>query len=133
MEIVMAGRPPKPTNVLTLTGGFRKDRHARRLAEPTEGVGAPPDRLGATERAIWRETARAASAWLRRSDRGLMELYSRLLAEARADIGTMPAARLSVLVGIAGRLALSPCDRARVAGDDGEPGRSQVEREYFHD
>ena len=70
--------------------------------------------MDADEAAAWREVAQNASAWLRSSDRPLVELYSRLQAQARRDFADMSAAKLSLLAAVASKLGLGPVDRAKL-------------------
>ena len=62
---------------------------------------------------MWREVAGSAT-WLRHPDRGLMELYCKLLHQQRSDFAEMPAARLVLLVNLGARLGLAPIDRTRL-------------------
>jgi hypothetical protein len=58
----------------------------------------------------------AAGAWLRASDRPLVELFARLMAASRRDFQGLSAAKLAILANVAGKLGLGPVDRARVHG-----------------
>ena len=97
-----------------VTGGFRADRHGRRLHDPdARPLGPPPRHLSAVARRCWREVAGVAG-WLSAGDRPTLEIHSQLAAQARADFAGMSAAKLSLLASLGGRLALSPTDRARI-------------------
>ena len=110
----MTGKPCKTELELIVTGQWRRDRHGRRLGQNTALLGPPPADLTSAERKAWREVAGSAT-WLRHPDRGLLEVYAKLLAESRADFAQMPAARLGLLVGLSARLGLAPGDRARLS------------------
>ena len=111
----MAGRPRTPTSVLQLQGTWRADRHAGRVLEPAEALGDPPRHLEPPEAAAWREVASgAAAAWLRASDRPMLELFSRLMAASRADFSGISAAKLAILANVSAQLGLGPVARARV-------------------
>ena len=60
-----------------------------------------------------REVAGSAT-WLRHPDRGLLEVYARLLVEQRTAFADMNAARLTLLVTLGARLGLAPIDRTRL-------------------
>ena len=124
------GRPRKATSLLLVEGGFRPDRHADRVPEPAEPVGQPPAYLSAPERRAWREVADGAATWLRKSDRHVLELYSRLLAQSRTDFATFSAGRLRALVALATLLGLGPVARARVSA---KPRRPTDDADGFFD
>ena len=62
---------------------------------------------------MWRDVASSA-VWLRHPDRGLLELYSKLLHQQRFDFAEMPTARLVLLANLGARLGLAPIDRTRL-------------------
>ena len=109
----MAGRPRKTELELLVTGQWRRDRHGSRSQGPTSPLGNPPKHLGSEARRAWREVAGTAP-WLRAPDRGVLEIYAQLLAEARADFAAMPASRMALLSRQAARLGLGPTDRTRL-------------------
>ena len=109
----MAGRPRKSALELITSGTWRQDRHGGRTLSPTTPLGPPPASLEPAERRVWREVAGSAT-WLRHPDRGLLELYCKLLHQQRADFAEMPAARLVLLVNLGARLGLAPIDRTRL-------------------
>ena len=109
----MPGRPRKSTLQLLTQGTWRPDRHGGRSLSPTTPLGQPPTCLGPAERKAWREVAGWAT-WLRHPDRGLLEVYARLLVEQRTAFADMNAARLTLLVTLGARLGLAPIDRTRL-------------------
>jgi hypothetical protein len=112
------GRPRTPTNVLALRGAFDKNPdRAREDAETTGPIGEAPDYFNEKEVAAWDEIVlNAPVAVLRNSDRFILELASRLLAEQRDNWLDFPAARLARLEAMLGKMGLSPSDRAKVGG-----------------
>jgi len=86
----MAGRPPKPTRLLELTGAFRKNaaRKRARDGEPTSGdIGAPPAKWmifhpdtgyqkAEKLRAIW-DNCTKMWPWMEFADRDALEDYCR--------------------------------------------------------
>ena len=76
-------------------------------------LGQPPASMGPAERKVWREVAGSAE-WLRHPDRGLLELYCKLLHQQRSTFAEMPAARLVLMVNLGARLGLAPIDRTRL-------------------
>jgi hypothetical protein len=109
----MPGRPRKSTLQLLIAGTYRKDRHGSRSQDPTAPLGGPPKHLSADQRRCWREVA-VSAPWLRLPDRGPLEVYACLMAEARAGFAAMPASRLALLTRQAARLGLGPVDRTRI-------------------
>ncbi|MGY6129116.1 hypothetical protein ACW9YV_27790 (plasmid) [Paraburkholderia strydomiana] len=111
-------RPRTPTNVLALRGAFDKNpNRAREDAETTGPIGEPPAYFTREEAAAWDEiVANAPVDVLRNSDRFILELASRLLAEQRVNWLDFPAARLARLEAMLGKMGLSPSDRAKVGG-----------------
>ena len=126
----MAGRPSTPSNILRLNGTYRQDRHANWLPDPGDPVGPAPSTPAAARRA-WKEVA-VTAPWLTVADRPTLEALCRLLAEARADFGTMSAARIAILVSTAGKLGFSPVERARLSGstERADP-EAEIEQEFF--
>ena len=110
---MMTGRPRKTELELLISGQWRPDRHGSRSQGPTGPLGDPPKHLGAEARKAWREVASTAP-WLRAPDRGVLEVYAQLLAEARADFAGMSANRLALLSRQGARLGLGPHDRTRL-------------------
>ena len=109
----MSGRPRKTALELLIAGTWRKDRHGGRSLSPTDPLGAPPAHLSPEQRRCWYEVATCAP-WLRLPDRGPLEIYVCLMAEARGGFAAMPASRLTLLTRQAARLGLGPIDRTRI-------------------
>ena len=119
----MTGRPRKTELELLVTGQWRRDRHGARSQGPTSPLGDPPKHLGPEARKAWREVAGTAP-WLRAPDRGVLEVYVQLLAEARTNFALVPASRLALLSRQAARLGLGPTDRTRLTSQpESKPNR----------
>jgi hypothetical protein len=125
----MAGRPRKSALELLIAGTWRRDRHGGRSLPPTDPLGNPPAHLGPAVKKIWREVA-ASAPWLRLPDRGPLEVYVCLMAEARSGFAAMPASRLALLTRQAARLGLGPVDRTRITL---QPERSPNPFDEFSD
>ena len=125
----MAGRPSTPSNILRLNGTYRQDRHANRLPDPGDPVGPAPSTC---QLPLAAPGKRLQSRPLTVADRPTLEVLCRLLAEARADFGTMSAARIAILVSTAGKLGFSPVERARLSGstERADP-EAEIEQEFF--
>ncbi|MET3229982.1 UNVERIFIED_ORG: hypothetical protein ABIC54_002167 [Burkholderia sp. 1263] len=81
-----------------------------------------PAYFNTQERAAWDEISESAPVGaLRNSDRFIVELAARLLAEQRANWLDFPAARLARLESMLARMGFSPTDRARVGVGKGKP------------
>lgn len=116
-------RPRKPTNVLELTGAFKKNPQRKR--EDAEAVGAltdAPPHLGGAVLHAWNEIARYAPRdVLTDSDRLSLELAANLLAQFRADPVEFPAAKLVRLEALLGKFGMTPADRSKVGGKKEAP------------
>jgi hypothetical protein len=123
----MAGRPPKPTEYLELTGAFRKNP-ARRKARadepkpPSPSVGPPPAKfdifypeLGYQRaekiRAVWDECA-AMWPWLTFSDRHTLERYS--ILKVGEDARTLNNTEKRMIVSLCSRLGGDGAGRAQL-------------------
>jgi phage terminase small subunit len=115
-ENAMRGRPPKPTILHLIQGTDRVHRMRKRQGEPMVDavIGAPPAGLSRIEKAIWREVAALAHAWLRAPDRMALETFVRLKALERQDLAGMTGAQLLALNKLGGLLGLNPAERARI-------------------
>lgn len=114
-------RPRLPTAVKEMTGAFIKHPERRPKAEPKPpaGLGPAPRRLSPAQRECWDELVdQAAAGVLTKSDRTIVELAARLMAElwSAAEIAPAKAARLESALG---RLGLTPADRSRVIVAEG--------------
>lgn len=117
-------RHRKPTNVLELSGAFRKDPNRARPNEPISGTpfpSSPPRRLKRREQQAWKEIIRACAAGvLRGRDALWVENAARLQAEWW-DIGRdMAPAKITQLRYYLGALGLSPSDSAKLSVERGK-------------
>jgi phage terminase small subunit len=120
-------RPPTPTELLKLTGGFRQDRHGRRMDLPPDGEPRKPDDLDTDAAALWDEVitgavrrgADAADAPALAAMCRWFALYRRL---ERQLTGDRPDYNMTVQAGIAfkhfvalaSRFGLTLVDRAKL-------------------
>lgn len=109
-------RPRKPTNVLELSGAFRKNPQRRREDPAVElGLGPAPDYFDAGERAVWAEIEESApEGVLARSDRLCVEMLVPLVLQLRRR-EAMKAAERQFMLSTLTRLGCTPADRSRVA------------------
>ena len=116
-------RPRKPTNVLELTGAFKKDPQRRREdAESAGPLSDAPPHLGGAVLHAWNEIARYAPRdVLTDSDRISLEVAANLLAQFRADPAEFPAAKLVRLEALLGKFGMTPADRSKVGGKKEAP------------
>lgn len=110
-------RHKQPREVADLKGAARKHPERYR-AEPPKveaPIGNAPDWLTAEARLVWFELETyALPGVLTAADRLIMAALSELQAEFRANPREMPAARIGQMVGLMGRLGLSPADRQKL-------------------
>ncbi len=126
----MAGRTPKPTELLRISGNFRPGRHANRAREPK------PDKITSTApgwllpeaRAEWVRVCSgfAAAGILTRVDRGMLATYCQMFgryvaSEQAVPYDPLPASYVATMAGIANRLGLDPSGRTRLRTPDAEP------------
>lgn len=92
IQVSKMARPRKPTNVLELTGAFKKDPQRRREdAEPVGELTAPPAHINGAVLHAWKEIAKYAPRdVLTNSDRLSLELAANLLAQFRNDPSISP-------------------------------------------
>jgi len=108
----------KPTNVLDLTGAFRKDPARRRVDPPThKPIGRPPKLGPITFQQAWTYLVKCAPRDVLRDDRDRLwvEVAAHLLVQFRADPVAMHPAKLSRLTMMLASLGMSPADASRVA------------------
>jgi hypothetical protein len=114
---VMMGRPPKPTQVLEMSGAFKKNPQ-RKKARATEPVidtllGKPPGYFTDEQRAAWVEIVQcAAEGVLTGSDSVIVEMAARELVNYRT--GFCNSSDKMLLMSILARLGFSPADRSKV-------------------
>ncbi len=116
-------RPRKPTNVLELTGAFKKDPQRRRQdAESAGELTAPPPHINGAVLHAWNEIAQYAPRdVLTDSDRISLEIAANLLAQFRADPTEFPGAKLVRLEALLGKFGMTPADRSKVGGKKEAP------------
>jgi phage terminase small subunit len=112
------GRPRKPTELILLQGGFKKNpqRAKGRTSEPIPKglIGKAPDRLNADEAALWDEICEECPPGvLKSSDRKMLENYCRLQAEVNK--GRATAADFSQVKAYLQQFGLSPASRSLVS------------------
>jgi hypothetical protein len=108
-------RPRTPTAVLELRGAFKNhpSRLKERKSEPvvSSPLPEPPKYFtGATE-ATWFEM-RSRGYWLTSADRFLVEIAATLMARYRID--ELKSGEISLLIGLFGKIGLSPNERGRM-------------------
>ena len=116
-------RPRKPTNVLELTGAFKKDPQRKREDAQAAGelTDAPPHINGAVLHA-WNEIVKYAPLQvLTESDRLSIELAANLLAQFRDNPIEFTAAKLVRLEALLGKFGMTPADRSKVGGKKEQP------------
>lgn len=111
-------RPRKPTNVLALTGAFKKhpERAAERSNEPEAAgeIGEAPARLTEPERECWVELVSSAHAGvLCAADRLFVEYGARVLAQLRSSSEIDPKLGIRFET-VCARLGMTPADRSKV-------------------
>lgn len=111
-------RPRKPTNVLELTGAFKKNpQRARKDAETAGPLSSAPAHLGGAALHAWNEIAQHAPLdVLTDSDRIALELAAHLLAQFRDNPVDFPSTKLVRLEALLGKFGMTPADRAKVGG-----------------
>ena len=108
-------RPPKPVEMLDLSGTFRPDRHARLRGAPksARGIGDPPACLAPDEAGCWAEfVGNAPEGVLTSGDRIALEALARLHAKSRRE--GLTDAELGHLRGFLSELGATPASRSRV-------------------
>lgn len=146
----MGGRPPKPTNLLELTGAYRKNPKRRKAREaepkpPEIPVGAPPakwmifhpdDGYQKAEklRAIW-DNCLKMWPWITYSDRDALEDYCRFKLEMDAG-RKLSGAELSAMIRIRSELGGTGSGRARLGvkaagASSGAPAKKEDPRTAF--
>ena len=111
--------PRKPTNVLALTGAFKRNpkRGSARAnePEPVGDVGDAPAHLNASERACWVAIAGMCHEnSLCRADRLIIEHAARILSALRASTDYADTKMMVRFETVLGKLGLTPADRSRV-------------------
>jgi hypothetical protein len=115
------GRPRKPTAMLEASGAFLRHPERRRARasepKPRRPLGAPPDRLPETVRAIWEELAeKLAPGVAMESDELMFEVLVVLAHKFRASKASAMDVRL--LAQISGKFGMVPSERSKVSAAD---------------
>ena len=106
--------PRKPSNILELTGAFKRNPQRRRkpLKAPEGPFGDPPDGFDELQCQAWLEILDLAPPEvLKRSDRVQVELLASLMAEFRAARYAFPASKIGHLRLMLGSLGMTPASR----------------------
>lgn len=117
----------KPTSVLEASGAFDANPKRRRANEPDtgRGIGPAPETLSENVRVVWDEiVGNCAAGVFQSSDRTMMEMLARLIAEFRENPGAFGGRKYQTLLALLARCGMTPSDRSRVfvpaAPDDGK-------------
>lgn len=121
------GRPRKPTNVLEMSGAFKKDPQRKRQDAETSGpLGKAPPHINGAVLNAWNEIVKSAPREvLTGSDALAIEVAANLLAQFRDDPIEFPAAKLVRLEALLGKFGMTPADRAKVGGKKEAPKGNQ--------
>lgn len=145
VESVLMARPPKPVEVLKITGAYRADRHKVRedAAKPAGCVEEPVnlDGLGLQQWEVIRQTL-IPLGYLTSADQHVVDLCCRLWSLLQNSIAaaqlepTDKDARAAVVaynqqwLACSARLGLSPIDRIKLAGITGKKAADPAD-EFF--
>lgn len=113
--------PRKPTEVLSLTGAFRKNPQRARPVGPKSSrpLGDPPAYMAEDEAACWAEfVANGPAGVLTSGDREVVELIARLMAKFRRD--WLNGAELATLKTSLGELGRTPASRSKVSAPEND-------------
>lgn len=109
-------RPRTATNILDARGAFRQNPQRARPDEPkpkTPFRKSPPAHLEPAQRAVWKELVKQIPAGvLTGADAAVVEVVAVLFAQFRELGAFMPAAQLTRMCALMGRLGLDPSGRA---------------------
>lgn len=111
-------RPRKPTNVLELSGAFRKDPSRARV-DPVvdEPLGDAPAWLTDDELHVWNEIVKCCPRGvLTGADRIALEEMCKLVHRSRVEGPAMPVGERQLLRTYLGQFGMTPADRAKIAG-----------------
>lgn len=116
-------RPRKPTNVLEMSGAFKKHPERKRQDAETSGpLGKAPAHINGAVLNAWNEIVKSAPREvLTGSDALAIEVAANLLAQFRNDPIEFPAAKLVRLEALLGKFGMTPADRAKVGGKKEAP------------
>lgn len=125
-------RPPKPTVIHEATGAYKKNpnRQRKNEAKPRLGIGSAPKAPALDFAGIWDEIVSASvPGVMGNCDRTHLELLCNMLVEYRANPIDMPAARITLIEKMLGKLGMNPIDRIRISVPEQEQKSKQDE--YF--
>src|SRR5687767_10611729 len=110
-------RHKQPREVVELKGATRHDpqRYAKQVPKSETPLGEAPDWLTVEAKPVWFELKTyALPCVMTGDDRMAHATLSELVAEFRANPREMSAARIGQMVGLLGRLGMSPADRQKL-------------------
>lgn len=110
-------RHKQPREAAELKGADKRNpqRYRTDPAKSSLPLGQIPEWLSEQAQAVWFELETyAAKGVLTGADRMALATLSELVAEFREAPRKMPAARIGHMVGLLGRLGMSPADRQRI-------------------
>jgi hypothetical protein len=111
-------RHAQPREVAEAKGLVKHNPQRYRNTPPKAAfaLGNPPEHMLSEARAVWFELdTYAAAGVLTCADRLVLELASNMIAEYREHPAAYPATKIGQLVGLLGRLGMSPADRQRLS------------------
>ena len=116
-------RPRTPTNVLELSGAFKRNPQRKRQDAETSGpLGKASAHINGAVLNAWNEIVKSAPREvLTGSDALAIEVAANLLAQFRNDPIEFPAAKLVRLEALLGKFGMTPADRAKVGGKKEAP------------
>lgn len=111
-------RPRKPTDLLKISGAFKKNPKRKREDVAVTGeIGEPPVYFNVDQKECWKEIVRNAPVGvLKNSDRIAVEIASKLLNDSRQNWLDFDKGKLLRLETLLGKFGMTPADRSKVAG-----------------
>src|SRR5690242_12387258 len=112
--------------VAELKGATKKDPQRYRNEPPknSRSLGDPPPHMTQEAREVWYELVQnALPGVITASERFVFEILSNLIAEYRSDPVEFAATKYTAMIGLLGRLGLSPADRSKLGVD--KPGKDK--------
>lgn len=116
-------RHPLPRALAELRGTVKANprRYKKVPPEVQQPLGDAPEHLSATAKAVWFEISTYAPVnVLRGADRIMLEMIANLLAEYRASPEKFAVGKYPSLIGLLGRLGMSPADRQKLGVEKSE-------------
>lgn len=112
-------RPRLPQDVAKVTGAIAKNagRFEGRSKPKVKSLGPPPKRFTKEQKAIWDEF-NSDYPWLGRSDRGIVEVATRLTDLMRALGSETPVAVYAQMRMTLGQMGGTPVDRSKVVAPE---------------